>query len=83
MKQKQFSPLTIAEMAVSLFAAEKGYLDAIPLKKIVEFEHALLNHVRLHNTALLQRINRECELNTEIELGLKSVIEHFKETWAI
>jgi F-type H+-transporting ATPase subunit alpha len=81
MKQKQFSPLTIAEMAVSLYAAEKGYLDDIPLKQIVDFEHSLLNHVRAHNTALLQRINRECELNAEIEQGLKHVIEQFKTTW--
>lgn len=81
MKQKQFSPLSIADMAVSLYSAEKGYLDDIPLKQIVDFEHALLSYVRAHNTALLQRINRECELNEEIELGLKAVIEQFKETW--
>jgi len=81
LKQKQFSPLTVAEMSVSLFSADKGYLDDIPLKKIVEFEGDLLDHVRVHNTALLQRIDRECELNDEIELALKNIIEQFKSTW--
>jgi F-type H+-transporting ATPase subunit alpha len=81
MKQKQFSPLTVAEMAVSLFAVEKGYLDNIELAKVVDFEHRLLTHVRAHNTALLQRINRECELTADIEQALKNVIEQFKETW--
>ena len=83
LKQKQFAPLTVAEMAVSLFAAERGYLDDIPLKKIVDFEEALHQHVRNHHTALLQRINRECELNAEVESALKNVIEQFKQTWVV
>ncbi len=83
LKQKQFAPLTVAEMAVSLFAVEKGYLDDIPLKKVVDFETALHQHVRIHHTALLQRINRECELNSEIDLALKNVIEQFKLSWVV
>jgi len=83
LKQKQFAPLTVAEMAVSLFAAEKGYLDDIALKKIVDFEEALHQHVRTHHTALLQRINRECDLNDEIEVALKNVIEQFKQNWVL
>ena len=70
-------------MAVSLFAVERGYLDDIPLKKVVDFETALHQHVRIHHTALLQRINRECELNSEIELALKNVIEQFKLSWVV
>lgn len=80
MKQKQYEPLSIAEMAVSLFAVDRGYFDDIPINKIVSFEHGLIAHVRAHNTALLQRINQECELNAEIELALKNVIEQFKST---
>ncbi len=41
MKQKQYHPLSVAEMAVSLFAGEKGYFDDVALNKVVEFEHEL------------------------------------------
>jgi len=83
LKQKQFSPLTVAEMAVSLISSEKGYLDDISLKKIVDFERDLLQHVRLHHMALLQRINQEQTLSPEIELALISVVEEFKAAWII
>ncbi len=83
LKQKQFMPLTVAETALSLFAADKGYLDDIELTKIVAFEEALRIHVRTHHTALLQWINQEHALNSDIELALKSAIEEFKMSWAI
>ncbi|HQZ88270.1 MAG TPA: F0F1 ATP synthase subunit alpha, partial [Gammaproteobacteria bacterium] len=83
LKQKQFSPLTVAEMAVSLISSEKGYLDDISLKKIVDFERDLLQHVRLHHMAFLQRINQEQTLSPEIGLALISVVEEFKAAWII
>lgn len=83
LKQKQFSPLTIAEMAVSLMAAEKGYLDDIPLKRIVPFEHDLLQHVRLQHAEFLQEINQKKELNSEIESLLENIIAEFKTAWII
>lgn len=83
MKQKQYEPLSVAEMSISLFAVDRGYLDDIPVKKVVEFEHALINHVRAHHTALLQRINKEHELSEEIELAIKTIIEQFKATEVI
>jgi F-type H+-transporting ATPase subunit alpha len=83
LKQEQFSPLSVAEMAILLFSAEKGYLDDMPLKKIVDFAEALQQHVCAHHTALLQRINRECELSAEVESILNSIIEQFKQAWVI
>lgn len=83
LKQKQFSPLTIAEMAVSLMAAEKGYLDDIPLKKIVAFEHDLLQHVRLNHVEALEKINQKKELTAEIEASLTKIVEAFKTAWII
>jgi F-type H+-transporting ATPase subunit alpha len=83
MKQKQYSPLTVAEMAVSLFAADQGYLDDIDIKKIVDFEHALLSYMRASQTALMDKINETADYNDEIEAGLRSAIEDFKanQTW--
>lgn len=83
LKQKQFSPLSISEMSVALFSAEKGYLDGIGLKKVMDFEEALLHHMHAHHASLLQRIEKEEDLSIEIESALKSVIEQFKESWVI
>jgi F-type H+-transporting ATPase subunit alpha len=83
MKQKQYSPLTVAEMAVSLFAAEQGYLDDVDIKKIVDFEHALLSYMRASQSALMDKINEIADYNDEIEVSLCSAIEDFKanNTW--
>ena len=53
------------------------------MKKIVEFENDLVTHVRQHHASLLQRINREQELNDEVAAALKRVIEEFKASWMV
>ncbi|HSR61913.1 MAG TPA: F0F1 ATP synthase subunit alpha [Gammaproteobacteria bacterium] len=83
MKQKQYSPMTIAEMAVSLYAAEGGFLDDIELEKIGAFEHALLGFMNSEKSDLMDKMNEEGELTDEVEESLKSNIEEFKKnhTW--
>src|SRR5579872_2792306 len=48
MKQKQYNPLSVAEMAVVLLAADQGYLDSLPLNQVAEFESGLLRDLRNH-----------------------------------
>ena len=58
MKQKQYSPLSIAETAVSLFAAEKGFLNDVEINKVVDFEaalHAYMNHEQAELMATIER----------------------------
>jgi len=80
MKQKQYSPLSVAEMAMSLYAAEEGYLEDVELNKVVDFEHALHAYMRASQTALLDQINESGDYNDEIKSGLKAAIEDFKAT---
>lgn len=81
LKQKPFAPLTVAEMALSLFAAEKGYLDDVVFNKIVDFELGLRSYARAHHAALLEQINRECDWTLEVEQALAQAIEAFKTGW--
>merc|ERR1711939_63747 len=67
MKQKQFSPMTVANMALSLFAVEKGYLDDVDLKNIVSFEKDLQDFLSSSYSDLLDSVNKECAYNKEIE----------------
>ena len=78
MKQKQYAPLNVAEMAVSLFAANEGFLDDVPADKIVPFEEALHAHVRSNNQALLDTINESGDYNDDIAAQIKAAIEDFK-----
>ena len=80
MKQKQYSPLSVAEMAVSLFAADQGYLDDVEKEKIVDFEHALHGYMRASQTALMDEINTSGDYNDEIIAGLRAAVEDFKAT---
>ena len=78
MKQSQYSPLSIAETAISLFAADHGYLDDIETAKVGSFEAALHSNLNTEHTDLAEKINRDGDYNDEIEAGLKQVVEQFK-----
>ncbi|HKK14875.1 MAG TPA: F0F1 ATP synthase subunit alpha [Gammaproteobacteria bacterium] len=78
MKQKQYSPMSVAEMAVSLFAANEGFLDDVDIKKVVDFEAALLAYMRSSQAELLERIDQTPEYNDEVEGALRKAVEDFK-----
>ncbi len=78
MKQKQYTPMTIANMAVSLYAAEHGFLDDIELEKISDFEHALHTFMNSNKAELMKKINDTGEMDDDIDKALKSSIEEFK-----
>ena len=78
MKQKQYAPLNVAEMGVSLYAANEGYLDDVDVNKIVAFEGALLAHVKSNFGDLLDSINATGDYNDEIAGNIAKAIEDFK-----
>ncbi len=80
MKQKQYSPLSVAEMAVSLFAADQGYLDDVELNKVVDFEHALHAYMRASKADLMEQINATGDYSDDIAAALKAAVEDFKAT---
>jgi F-type H+-transporting ATPase subunit alpha len=83
MKQPQYSPMSIGQMAVSLFAVNEGYLDDVDVKKVVDFERALQTYIKTAQAALLDRINSSGDYNPEIEQGLHAALKDFKanQTW--
>ena len=77
MKQKQYSPLSISEMAVSLFAVDRGFMDQIEIKKLVAFESNLLNYMRDTHAKLLVDLESSGELTAESEQELEAGITQF------
>lgn len=83
MKQGQYSPMSVAEMAFSLFAANEGFLDDVDAKKVVDFEAAMLAYLRSEQTELLDKINEAGGFDDDIKAGMTSALEAFKanNTW--
>jgi len=75
MKQKQFTPLTVVQIAVILFAVDKGYLDDVALKWIVDCEQALLRYVASQDISHLSG-----DYNEAIEADLHTLLKAFKKT---
>ena len=78
MKQKQYSPLSVAEMGVVLFVANEGYLDDVDVTKVVAFEAALLDYFNSENAALRDEINETGDYSDDIAAKLKACVESFK-----
>ena len=83
MKQNQYAPLSVADMSVSLFAVEKGYLKDVELDKILDFEAALHSYMNSEYAELIKTINDTGNFNGEIEATLAEALEKFKatQTW--
>ena len=80
MKQKQYSPLSVGLMAVSLFAVNEGYLDDVPAKQVTTFEAALHAFVKDKFGALIGQIDSTGDFNDEIAAGLHKAIAEFKKS---
>ena len=78
MKQAQYAPLTIAEMAISLYAANEGYLDDIEVEKVLSFESALHAYLNSENADLAASINEKGDWNADIIANVKSCLDSFK-----
>ncbi|MBI4937998.1 MAG: F0F1 ATP synthase subunit alpha [Nitrosomonadales bacterium] len=80
MKQTQFAPMSVAEMAVTLFAINKGYFDGIAVNKILAFEAALQAQMKSRHKDLLDAIESSKDLSADNEKLLSAAIESFKST---
>jgi F-type H+-transporting ATPase subunit alpha len=82
MKQKQYMPLSVGEMATILFAADQGYLDNVPLNRIAMFEQELMSFLQANHAEFVERISKTGDYNEEIVKTLRSILESFKSNQA-
>ncbi len=78
MKQKQYSPLSVGYMALSLYAINEGYMDDVPVEKIVAFEAALHAHAGDKFASLIGNIDQTGDYNDDVIAGLKEAVEDFQ-----
>jgi F-type H+-transporting ATPase subunit alpha len=80
MKQKQYAPMSIAQMALSIYAVNEGYLDDVPLNKILACEAGLHAHLANTQGELEKKIVETGAWDKDIEASFKQVISEFKAT---
>src|SRR6202046_770614 len=81
MKQKQYAPQSVAEMALSIYAVNNGYLDKVAIPKVVDFEAALQGYAKTNYKSLIDGINATPKFSKH-EARLKKICEDFQSTGA-
>ena len=80
MKQKQYSPMSVSEMGLVLFAVEKGYLKDVELAKIADFESALLSYMATEHKDFMDALAVSGEYSDEVLKTFTDAIDKFKST---
>ncbi|MFT4045745.1 MAG: F0F1 ATP synthase subunit alpha [Solimonas sp.] len=82
MKQKQYAPLSVGLMAASLYAVEKGFIDKVPVNKVLAWEEGLHQYLASGQKDLLKQLDTG-DWNDPLEAGLKSALETYAQQSAI
>ena len=83
MKQKQYSPQSVAEMGIVLYAVNEGYLNDVEVNKVVDFETSLLSYMHAEYADLMKSVVDTGDYNDDIAASFKEALEKFKatQTW--
>ena len=80
MKQPQYSPMTVSEMGLVLYAANEGFLEDVPVDRVLDFEQDLLAYMNSEHSEWMSNITETGEYSDEIVDYMKTAIETFKST---
>ena len=78
MKQAQYQPMSVAEMAISLFAANEGYLDDVPVDQIVAFENAMQAYIKSSSSELVAEIEKDKSYSDDVVSKMTAALDEFK-----
>ena len=81
LKQKQYSPMTVAEQVISVFCGVKGYLDDIELKEIANFENKIIEKCKSEKPEIIESILSSGKLEEDSEQKLIEVVRKLKQTF--
>ncbi|KAK5658863.1 hypothetical protein OQA88_1677 [Cercophora sp. LCS_1] len=81
LKQKQYSPMAVNEMVPLIFAGVNGYLDSVPVAKILQWEADFLAHLKTNEQEILATIDKEGAISKDLEARLKDVVQSFTKSF--
>jgi F-type H+-transporting ATPase subunit alpha len=83
MKQPQYQPLQVWEMALTLFAVNNGYFDDIEVKKALSAEKSMRDYIKGKYAVLVKSMEEKKDLSAEDEKALKAAIEDWRKNGAV
>ena len=82
LKQNQYSPMNVIDQVISIFAGSNGFLDDLPLDKVLEFEKQLLQDIHTNHADIFDTLSKEKKISDDTKAALKDAIKQFKEGFA-
>lgn len=82
LKQKQYQPMAVNEMVPLIFAGVNGYLDSIPVNKVLQWEDDFKAHLKTNHNDILEAIDKEGQISKELEQKLKDVVAAFNKSFS-
>ncbi len=83
LKQGRYVPMPVADQVISIFAGDEGFLDDLPLDKVLQFRSELIQYMNASKPALIESINTEKRITDETHDALKEAIGEFKKTFVV
>jgi F-type H+-transporting ATPase subunit alpha len=83
MKQAQYSPMSVAQMALSLFAVNEGYISDVEVKDVVKWEAAMQSYIGSNFAEMMGSINENPIYNEEVVAGLAAALDDFKKNGSV
>jgi F-type H+-transporting ATPase subunit alpha len=80
MKQKQYAPMSVAEMGIVLFAANEGFLQDVEVSKVLDFEAALISYMNSEQADFMNEVNEKGAYTDEVVEHMQQALETFKST---
>jgi F-type H+-transporting ATPase subunit alpha len=80
MKQKQYSPMSVSQMGLVLFAVDKGYLKDVEINKIADFETSLLSYMATEHKDFMDALAESGEYSDEVINTFTEALDKFKST---
>ncbi|KAI0894956.1 P-loop containing nucleoside triphosphate hydrolase protein [Annulohypoxylon nitens] len=81
LKQKQYSPMAVNEMVPLIFAGVNGYLDQVPVNKVLQWESDFLAHLKTNEADVLATIDKEGALSKDLEQRLRDIVSNFTKSF--
>src|SRR2546423_1363075 len=80
-KQKQYNPITVEMQVAVMWAMQNGYIDAVPVERVKEYQLKLQDYLQTRKASLLQTIREKKEIDKDLEAQMKAAFDEFKTTW--
>lgn len=81
LKQKQYTPMAVNEMVPLIYAGINGFLDSVPVARILQWESDFLSHLKTNETEMLATIDKEGSLSKDLEQKLREVTQSFTKSF--